>query len=619
MQLLKRGCMLYSLDTDKLPLGLPLSPIDPCEADKRPTNLLYITSYPGYSDSWENGYKGAVRNESLVEHTQGQKEYINKLHKYGIAVIVYQNENNFDMRAFSTEETKSMEAELDPFSWAFSSVNRRFACYNKPAWRDFLVERLILRVGDTGGDGVFMDNNTPFMHCRCQICRDKYTDITGGDLEADMGHPETVVADMRVFDYVGTNQVPKDLVRVDNPVLMRYLEWRIDCIIDFHKELRSRLEKRAGRRILYTANGHVGIAEQSAVYISEAFDMVFSEDGYSAPPVSNAFNVRLGAAMRDWELTPYILTRTTESAPVADMLKVLSAEGRALGGQGEFWDYHIRCDEKLSKAQQEIRGFYIEHAEKLFAVEKDKNDIAVVYSWRSDLWTSQAISPAKMFGALLEDMNLPYDVLIAERDAHADRLTEFKLIIVPNSEILSGYWYNAIKAYLNGGGHVISTGDSGFYDEHLRSRKVDWNGLRYVHFKGMPEKEYFNGRKMINMHTGFERPATSLSHAVDEALVKPTLTTTEAHAVITLNHTILQDGEAFHIVNRYVNIFPHIHATPRKDLTLVIRPEKPASRIEWLSPDNPELKLRVADKDDYLNVTIPELIIYGIVRLYYDS
>ena len=617
MQLLKRGCMLYSLDIDKMPLGLPLDPVDPSEADKRPTNLLYITCYPGYSDTWEMGYKGAIRNESLVEHIPGQKEYIDQLHKYGIPAIVYQNENNFDMRAFSPDEIKSMEAELDPFSWAFSSVSRRFACYNKPDWRNFLVERLVLRVGETGGDGVFMDNNTPFMHCRCQVCRTKYAQMCGGDLEADMGRPETVVADMRVFDYVGTNQVPKDLVRVDNPVLMRYLEWRVDCIIDFHKELRSRLEERIGWKVLYTANGHVGIAEQSAVYISEAFDMVFSEDGYSAPPVSNAFNVRLGSAMRDWELTPYILTRLTESAPVADMVKVLSAEGRALGGQGEFWDYHIRCDKQLAAAQKEIREFYIGQADKLFSVERDRNDIAVVYSWRSDLWTSQAISLAKMFGGLLEDMNMPYDVLIAERDSHADRLAQYKLVIVPNAEILSEYWYNAVKTYLDGNGHVISTGTTGLMDEHINPRKVGWEGPGYIHFEGMPEKEYYNSRRMINMHVCFQRPVNPLTDAIEKFVSKPTLTTSEALAVITLNHTALPDGEAFHVVNRYVNIFPHIHATPRENLTLVIRPDKKPSRIEWISPDNPGLELRTIEKDDTLHVTIPELVIYGIVRVYY--
>ena len=616
-QVLKRGCMLYSLDTDAQPLGLPPSPLDPDEADARPCNLLYLTCNAGYSGERGLGYKGCVRNEALLPHISGQKAHMDALHSRGIASIIYQNENNFDMRAFSPDEISSMEAELDPFSWAFGSEYRRFACYNKPAWRDFLVERLILRVGETGGDGVFMDNNTPFLHCRCEVCRLKYADMCGGDLYKDMGNPETVVADMRVFDYVGALQVPKDLVRVDNPELMRYLEWRIDCLIDFHKEIRSRLEERIGRKVIYTANGHVGIAEQSAIYVSDAFDMVFSEDGFSAPPVSNAFNLRLGSAMRDGELTPYILTRTTEGAPDADMVKALSAEGRALGGQGEFWDFHIRCDDRLGEAQRKYREFYIANAERLYALEKENNDVAIVYSWRSDLWTSQPISPAKMFGGLMEDMNLPYDVLIAERDYHADMLKRFKLVIIPNAELLTEYWYRAVQDYLDDGGYVISTGTAGQLDECLRPREDIWKSPWFTHFDGMPEKAYYNGRKMINLHVGFERPSNMLSGAIDAALDRPSLVTSIPQAVLTLNRTALPDGEAIHIVNRHVNVFPYIQATPRKDLELVIRPGKPVVRVEWLSPDNPGLELKTVQNGDELRVMIPELIVYGVVRLYY--
>jgi hypothetical protein len=116
-----------------------------------------------------------------------------------------------------------------------------------------------------------------------------------------MGYPETYLADMRVFDYIGHSQVPKDLVRVDDKKLMRYLEWRIERLVDFHKELRDRLEKTLGRKLIFTSNGNVGIAEQSAVMIKSCFDMIFSEDGFNVlyessykalKPTSNASRTR---------------------------------------------------------------------------------------------------------------------------------------------------------------------------------------------------------------------------------------------------------------------------------------------------------------------------------------
>lgn len=616
-EILKRGCMLYSLDMDSRLNGANVNAIDPVEASERPCNLLYITCLDDYGREDTQGFKGPARNEYLLKSISKQKEYISEVHSYGIPVIIYQNENNFDQAVFSEEEIKAMAAELEPFVWGFGNEGRRFACYNKPAWRDYLIERLILRVGQTGGDGVFMDNNTPFMHCRCEVCRKKYADRFGSDLYKDMGNPDTVVADMRVFDYVGTNQVPKDLVRVDNRNLMRYLEWRIDCIIEFQHEIRNRLEEAIGRQVIYTANGHIGIAEQSAVLISDAFDMVFSEDGFSAPPISNGFNLRLGTSMGEGERSAFILTRVTESAPVADMVKVLNAEGMALGGQAEFWDFHIRFDDRLKEAQRSIRQFFCNYSKTVFSIEQDLNEIAIVYSWRSDLWTSQAISPAKMFAALLEDINQPYDVLIAERNMHADRLERYKLIILPNVEILSDYWYEKIQNYLQNGGKVISTGTSAKLDENLEPRKVNWYEANWCHFDELSEKKYFSSRKGIGIHSGYTRPSNILTDTIDNAIPEPSLKLENAQPLLTLNHTSLFDGEAVHLVNRYVNVFPFIHSTPRKQVTLLVMTNKNISKVEWLSPDDQEMVLNVEKTISGVRITIPELKTYGIVRLYY--
>ncbi|NSW89108.1 MAG: beta-galactosidase trimerization domain-containing protein [Firmicutes bacterium] len=613
-KILRRGTMLYSLDINSTINEARKEPVGPSIAN-RPCNLLYHTAMDNYGRKGTLGFKGPARNEMLLESVRNEKEYNDSLHAVGIPVVVYQNENNFDEGAFSKDEIEAMAAELVPFAWAFNNEGRRFACLNKPGWRDFLVERLIIRVGKTGADGVFLDNNTPFIHCRCKYCQDAYKEKFGSELIDDMGIQETVIGDMRVFDYIGYNQVPKDLVRVDNKRFMRYLEWRIEKAVEFCREIRSRLEKEIGRKIIFTSNGHVGIPEQSAVALSGVFDMVFSEEGYTAPPVSNVFSLRLGTAIGEGERCMYIVTRTVESAPVAGMVQVLSAEGRAMGGQAEFWDFHIREDEKLQEAQAIMRNFYVKHARDIYAVEKDANDIAILYSWRSDLWSSQAISPSKMSAALLEDMNLPYDILIVEKEEHSTRLEKYKLIIVPNIEIMPRVWFDAIQEYLNSGGKIISSGICCKFDENFEPYNKKWGGNGWKHFNDNVEKDYFVKRKPIGIHSGYRKPDCEYALAVEKALVNPSVYMEKNMPLISLNHTILEDGEAVHIVNRYVNVFPFIHPVTRRGILVNIKPKKKVSDIIWMSPGKEDIKLLAEDNGDYLRIEIPELDVYGIMYL----
>ena len=612
-QILKRGKMLFNLDIESY---INDASKEPADMTGRTCNILYATAMKGYGRTGTQGFKGPASNELLKEYIPSYREQFASLHSMGIPVIIYQNENNFDREAFSVDKAASMYAQLDPFTWAFSNEGRQFACINKQAWRDHLVERLLLRVGKTGADGVFMDNNTPFIHCRCSSCRELYRSRFGASLYDDMGSPETYLADMRVFDYIGHSQVPKDLVRVDDKNLMRYLEWRIERLVDFHNELRDRLEKTLGRKLIFTSNGHVGIAEQSAVMIKSCFDMIFSEDGYSAPPVSNGFSLRLGASIAGRDRCTFVITRTVESAPVAGMVQILNAEGRAMGGQAEFWDFHIREDEQLLKAHEEMRHFFSKHSKDIYSIEKDHNDIAVIYSWRSDLWSSKAISPAKKTAALLEDMGLPYDVIIAET---ADRIGDHALLICPDVEIMPDGLFDAIGRYLELGGLVIATGNTALLDEHLDERKSSWpeNGL--VRFEDRIEEEYFKTRKGLGIHSGYKQPDCALSREIERLLPSPSFAVEGAVPLLSLNHTQLCDGEAYHIVNRYANVFPFIHPIKRKGITVHIRPDRHPGRLLWISPGHSPIEPEVSKHKDHLKVKIPDFDVYGILKIIYEQ
>ncbi len=613
-QILRRGRLFYSLDIDDP------KPVGPAIV-KRPCNLVYHTALPEHRVRPEHGgWRGFARNELLNEGVERERKYIASMHAVGVGVIVYQNDNNFDSTQFTREEISEMAAELQPFTWAFDNPGRQFACTNKPGWRALLVDRLKIRVGDYGADGVFWDNCTPFIHCRCRHCQDNYSRATGRNLISDMGNPPTIVADMRVFEYVGPTQRPRDLVPIADPKTMRYLEWRIERAIDFYRTVRLEVESAIGRSIIYTSNGHIGIAEQTAIMASGVFDMIFSEDGFSAPPVSNAFSLRLGSALTSGERCPFIITRVMESAPTVDMVKTLTAEGRSLGGQADFWDLNYRENPALADAARSMREFHHEFASSLYAIEHDFNDIAILYSWRSDLWTSAADSPAKMTGGLLEDLNQPFDVVIADRPPDLEELSRYRLLLVPHVEVLSDDWFAAVHTFLDHGGKVVSTGNSAQLNELLQPRRTTWHGSAHQHFSERVEKQYARSRKMIGMHTGFRQPIGAWAEAVDRALPTPSVRIDPPLALVTLNHTRLPDGEAVHLVNRYCNVFPQIATTPRIGLVLRLRPARQPRRVTWSSPESGECDLQTQFVDEReIRLALPTLTVTGIVRVYYES
>jgi hypothetical protein len=612
---LARGRMLYTLD---LVGADEAGPVGPAVAE-RPCNLLYHNGGSGFSRPQPGGFgtPGMGRNEWLLDGVAEQRDYIQTIHERGIPVLIYQSDNNFDRTVFSDAETDAMAAELDPFAWAFGTIGRTFACLNKPAWREYLAERLRIRVGEYGADGVFLDNSTPFIHCRCETCRRLYRERFAEDLLADMGRPQTVVADMRVFDYAMGRAVPKNLARIDNRRFMRYLEWRIERIIDFYQGLRRRVQEMIGRAVLWSSNGHIGIAEFTGLNLADTTDMLFSEEGFSAPPVSNGFALRLGTAIGQGARCMLVLTRVLESAPTADMVSVLSAEGRALGGQATFWDLHLRADDRLASAERVMREFFVEHADDLYIPERDANDVAVLMSYRSDLWTGQAISPARAAAELLEDMNQPYDILLPERDGDRTLLARHKLIIAPHVEILPAAWFQALQEFMDAGGWLITTGNTAGLDENLEPRQPRWTSPRWRHFEQRMEKHYSDQRKPMGIHHGFVTPAGEWPDAVRAGLAEPSIAIDPPQPLLSINHTILPDGEAVHLVNRHVNLFTRIRLRAREGLTLRVIPRRPVVGAVWLSPGQPDATLALNRHGNAISIALPALRAYGVARLAY--
>jgi hypothetical protein len=225
-----------------------------------------------------------------------------------------------------------------------------------------------------------------------------------------------------------------------------------------------------------------------------------------------------------------------------------------------------------------------------------------------------------MAAEVMEELNQPYDILLVERPHHAAKLDDYKLLIVPHLEILPDAWFEAIQRFIDHGGHVVSTGNTGNLDEHLRPRIKKWAGSGWKHFAERVEKLHASSRKTIGLHGGFERQNSPFAQAIDHALGHASVRLERPEPLLTINRTRLPDGEAVHLVNRFCNVFPRIPTTPRTGIVLHLRPAEKVEQVTWLSADmqDEDLVLRFdLAPDAALRVALPMLHVAGIVRVRY--
>ena len=112
----------------------------------------------------------------------------------------------------------------------------------------------------------------------------------------------------------------------------------------------------------------------------------------------------------------------------------------------------------------------LERWEKYFAQARSNARVAIVYSrftqdnyGRDDPYGRYVDAVRGYYCALLE-AHIPFDVL-SDKFLTAERLQQYQVLVLPNSACLSEAAVAAIKSFAEGGGTVIATFESGFYDE----------------------------------------------------------------------------------------------------------------------------------------------------------
>ncbi|MEA3402756.1 MAG: alpha-amylase family protein, partial [Armatimonadota bacterium] len=364
-------------------------------------------------------------------------------------------------------------------------ANAWYSCLNHPVIRDAHVTKLPALLEATGADGFMTDALIrPDMYsCVCEHCRRTFRRDTGFEAPAS-----------EEADFWG---------RHENPAYRAWLLWRYQSVTDFLLEIREALAAMERPRALleYYAPGIPSMLKSATDHevLADAGACMIGQEVGVAP--ASQYNWRFILAKLNHVQSlcqlrgrvPYAIIHNTYAESCPHLFRSLTW----LAGLRK-WEYPV--------AYGAVRGVTVsrsalrwdeEHEDLLSPVRRDA-DVAIVYSRRSYVLVkathregpgSKDPLDAEYFGwaeALLEH-DIPYHSLL-DGDLTAERLGDYRVLILPAIACLSRDSADAIRRFLADGGRLVAVGPTSRYaadGEQLPDfRLADVFGVHYRGFSG---------------------------------------------------------------------------------------------------------------------------------------
>jgi hypothetical protein len=241
-------------------------------------------------------------------------------------------------------------------------------------------------------------------------------------------------------------------------------------------------------------------------------------------------------------------------------------------------------------------------------------------------------SAAMPVSRMLLDVSV-HHIFLLDEDITAAALRDCRVIILPQTRMLSNPQIEALRAYFEGGGNLVVLGDCGTLDEYARRRA---DGLMRLVGTAATSREVFRGesggRRMVYIPTEKlpKLPATGREEIAGDLGEIQKAVTWAAHDLLPCRNPLpcqvevhlakKRSGEAevllAHIVNYQVDLAGKV--SPVDDLKIkVLVPEgcrvtgvRSLSGQQGLSAE-----MEAASGRSYVVVKIPRLLIYDLVEI----
>lgn len=420
-----------------------------------------------------------------------------RLHAQGIRVWASASSTGFypDMfreHGLDAEQFYARDAKGGPQMMLGGSYGKDVmsGCYNNPKWMA-LLEANTLAYVNAGFDGIWFDvggyADAAVLYCHCEFCT--------ADWKArvkEVGLPEDTP--------LPTAETGNDFTQAANRA---HLRWRYEVWENAFRKIRY-AAKAVNPHLLYLHNSSAmpdGIVSVGVYFtaITELYDAAHWEEwGHGAAPYSllpSYFLGRMAAGPR-----PVLLVQNDVPARTAVQHRIALAEAYAAGG--------VLQNQNVPDANRHLYRFLKRH-EDIYVGRESMATVAIMTSIRSkDYYENPArVKPAYWMGWLLQDLHIPYDYLLAERDFNAEALQKYEVVFLPDLAVMEDKQVSTLREYIAHGGRVLATHNTAKYNEEMKDlgrarlaalagRRVEGNlrveldAGRFAYIEDYPEKQY---------------------------------------------------------------------------------------------------------------------------------
>ncbi len=405
---------------------------------------------------------GGSRYETLDELIANGKRLADACHRHGIQYIVHVTctmvtkdflDRHPDWAALDLRTGKRIATAYGPMA----------ACVANPAFEAEYLKRLERLIQGTGADGAMVDEVAFWEHtsCGCAACRARFTQETG----------------LKLPDKVGAGFFGN----LDNPVYMRWLQWRTEVIQKMDERIAALVHRYHGVRFNYrSALSLIRYVDlRTGWYATDVLPFT-DVQGYECEPPG----FRQSGYLYSWPIVVTemkILRAMSRHVPGAPWVlfypKTVSdytwnwLEARSQGVR-LWWR---SSDEAAEPGWRPLMNWERNH-EAMLEGERPMGNIGVLLSMDSALRNPQSPSNTWLYGftstcQALTDSQLPYRVVL-DRDLTPEGLRELGIntLFLMNAGSLSDREAQVVREFVRAGGTLIASADTSLYDEGGRRR-----------------------------------------------------------------------------------------------------------------------------------------------------
>jgi hypothetical protein len=427
----------------------------------------YLAS-EGINQLWTHFFKGfGIRFEH--DEMERNRELARICREKGIRVIAY--------CTFGTivPDTILLE-EPDALSWAQVNEDGRYTscqtahqnfrvrpCYNSRGWRNYM-KRVVEKALEMGLDGIHFDNigyNAEPDSCKCPTCQRLFRDFLASRYS---GSPEKEALALERFGYTDFthaslpwfnrwNQAINMRV-ISGPLHQEWLWFKVEsltgALVEIAEHIRSvnpnaLVEANAGKAIGVNVLHWHGISPE---HLYHHLDLLFNESGgfkvnEKGALVSRCREMKIGRASG----VPVIMYCRSE-AELAESLAF--NQGCFAGGGGRDVNQYFHRVKKYAARTESLA------------------EVAVLYHAPTLAYSLNA--PYESFITLTQvliENHIPFDVVYG---SHLADLSRYRLLVLPDVECLSDEEAGLIRCFVEQGGALLATEQTGVFDNWRRTR-----------------------------------------------------------------------------------------------------------------------------------------------------